>query len=453
LTDIISDWREKAVRMWDYCAGGVWQDTRRTTGVNIVKTLNLSVKSFLDTDLQNRASALTYNTLLAIVPALAMLFAIARGFGFSNLMKTQLFQALPAQSQALSEAFRFADSYLSHTSQEVFVGIGLIFLLWTMISLMSNIEDTMNRIWGVTTDRSLGRKVIDYTAIMFLLPILMVFSSGISIVASTVFVDNPHLKFFSPAVKAILDIAPFILTWVAFTGMYMLFPNTKVRWQNAVVSGILAGTAFQILQYLFMTGQIYVSKYNAIYGSFAFLPLLLIWLQLVWTITLAGAVLCYSSQNIFQFSFSEETERISARYNTEIAIAILTIITKRFERGQRPPVLSDFSGKYHLPIRLVTGTLNRMKDAGLINIVLSDSDSDVHAYQPAIDPHRLTIGYVMERLENMGSSGFIPNFEENFRSVISAVSAAVNGDKEASDMRLADLDITSGSGPTQKSVV
>ncbi len=452
-TYIISNWRKRAVQLWKYCAGGVWQDTRHTTGVNIVKTLNLSVKSFLDTDLQNRASALTYNTLLAIVPALALLFAIARGFGFSNLMKTQLFQALPSQSQALSEAFRFADSYLSHASQEVFVGIGLIFLLWTMISLMSNIEDTMNRIWGVTTDRSLGRKVIDYTAILFLLPILIVFSSGISIVASTVFVDNPHLKFFSPAVKAMLDIAPFILTWVAFTGMYMLFPNTKVRWQNALISGILAGTAFQILQYLFMTGQIYVSKYNAIYGSFAFLPLLLIWLQLVWTITLAGAVLCYSSQNIFQFSFSEETERISARYHTEIAIAILTIITQRFERGQRPPVLSDFSGMYHLPIRLVTGILTKMKNADLINIVLSDTDSDLHAYQPAIDPQKLTIGYVMQRLEDMGASGFIPEFEDNFRSVISAVTAATDGDKGVSDIRLIDLNITAHSGSTQKNIV
>ena len=147
---------------------------------------------------------------------------------------------------------------------------------------------------------------------MFLLPILMICSSGISVMASYALVDNPRLHFITPALKVALDVAPFVLTWMSFTGMYLAFPNTKVKFKNAFLSGIFAGTAFQILQYLFLSGQIYVSKYNAIYGSFAFLPLLLIWLQLVWTITLAGAVLCYSSQNIFQFNFSNDISTISA---------------------------------------------------------------------------------------------------------------------------------------------
>lgn len=431
--------RMRVTVWWRYCTTGVWKDTRNTFGVNTVKTLNLAVKSFLDTDLQNRASSLTYNTLLAIVPALALLFAVARGFGFSSLMKTQIFQALPSQTEALGEALRFADSYLAHTSQEVFVGVGLVFLLWTMISLMSNIEDTMNRIWGVELDRTIGRRIIDYTAVMFLLPVLMILSSGLSIVASSLFVDNPHMRLLSPAVKVLLDVAPFILTWVAFTCMYIIFPNTKVRWQNAALSGILAGTAFQILQYLFMTGQIYVSKYNAIYGSFAFLPLLLIWLQLVWTITLAGAVLCYSSQNIFQFNFSNQASRISSLYNREVAVAIMTIIVRRFSLGQAPPQLPEFSARYHLPIRLVTAALLKMKEAGLINIVMTDVKDEYHAYQPATEISRMTVGYVIDRLEHMGTSGFIPDFDSGFRAVIDAVEATMAGDRAAADTPLASL--------------
>ncbi len=259
-----------------YASDGVWSDTRRNWKVNTIKTLNLTVRSFLNTDLQNRASALTYNTLLAIVPALALLFAIGRGFGFENLLQTQLFQVLPSQKHALETGIDFVNSYLSQASQGVFVGVGIVVLLWTMISLMSNIEDTFNTVWGVTRDRSFGRKIIDYTAILFLLPILMICSSGISVMMSYTLVDNPRLHFISPAVKIVLDVAPFVLTWMSFTGMYLAFPNTKVRFKNAFLSGVFAGTAFQILQYLFLSGQIYVSKYNAIYGSFAFLPLLLI---------------------------------------------------------------------------------------------------------------------------------------------------------------------------------
>lgn len=402
-----------------YCSDGVWTDTRQTFKVNFIKTVNLSVRSFLNTDLQNRASALTYNTLLSIVPALAMLFAIGRGFGFQNLLQTQLFKSFPAQADAIAQALKFVDSYLSQASQGIFVGVGLVFLLWTMISLMSNIEESFNRIWCVTEDRSFGRKIIDYTAIMFLLPMLMICSSGISIFVSTVFVENPKFSLISPAMKVMLDCAPFVLTWIAFTGMYLAFPNTHVKFKNAFISGVLAGTAFQVLQYLFVTGQIYVSKYNAIYGSFALLPLLLLWLQLVWTITLAGAVLCYSSQNIFQFNFSEDVSNISLNYRRKIALAIMTVIVKRFSEHEHPYGLTDFASTYHLPVKLVTELLNEMVEAGLISVVLEEkAGTESKAYQPAVAIDDISVGYVLDKLNNQGADNFIPDFKSSFSGLL-----------------------------------
>ena len=114
-----------------YCVSGVWDDTRSLWSVKTVKVINLSVRSFMDRDLQSQACALTYRTVLAVVPALAMLFAIARGFGFQNLMQSELFKYFPAQRQALESALQYVDNYLSQASQGVFIGIGLIFLLWT----------------------------------------------------------------------------------------------------------------------------------------------------------------------------------------------------------------------------------------------------------------------------------------------------------------------------------
>lgn len=414
----VDKWTKKSLDVWKYASEGVWSDTRQTWKVNAVKTINLSVRSFLDSDLQYRASALTYNTLLAIVPALAMLFAIGRGFGFQNLLQSQLTNLLPSQTHALETALGFVDSYLAEASQGLFVGVGLVVLLWTLISLMSNIEDSLNLIWGVTRSRTFGRKIIDYTAIMFLLPILMICSSGLSVFMSTTMVDQFHFRFFTPAIKIMLDIAPFILVWLSFIGMYLLFPNTKVKLKNAVMSGIFAGTAFQVLQYLFVSGQLYVSKYNAIYGSFAFLPLLLVWLQLTWTITLAGAVLCYSSQNIFQFSFTNDISSMSLNYRRKVAVAIITVIVKRFEAQMTPLTSTDFAAIYHMPSRLVSTLINEMTEAGLLSTVITGNDTEEHSYQPAMDINMITLGYVLNKLNAFGSHSFIPGFDADFKGLI-----------------------------------
>ena len=150
---------------WKYVSDGVWSDTRHTLGVNIIKTLNLSVRSFLNSELQMRAASLTYQTLLAIVPALALVFAIGRGFGFQNIIQSQLFNSFPAQQQALSQAFGFVDSYLAQSSEGLFVGIGVLFLLWTLISLIGSVEDALNTIWGIKQGRTIWLKLTDYTAI------------------------------------------------------------------------------------------------------------------------------------------------------------------------------------------------------------------------------------------------------------------------------------------------
>ena len=126
---------QRIQRNMRYCISGVWNDTRKLWSVQTLKVINLSVRAFMDRDLQTQACALTYRTVLAIVPALAMLFAIARGFGFQNLLQSELFRYFPAQRKALESALTYVDNYLSQASQGIFVGIGLVFLLWTLVSL------------------------------------------------------------------------------------------------------------------------------------------------------------------------------------------------------------------------------------------------------------------------------------------------------------------------------
>lgn len=134
-----------------------------------------------------------------------------------------------------------------------------------------------------------------------------------------------------------------------FAAVYILIPSTKVKIYNALISGAFAGTAFLVLQWLFVSGQLYVSKYNAIYGSFSFLPLLLLWLQLVWVICLTGCLICYASQNIFQFSFSDQISDISDRYKDKVYIGIVAIIVDHFIQSKPPVTLEDIIIKYNIP--------------------------------------------------------------------------------------------------------
>lgn len=401
--------RRYGIRLWWYWTGGVWNETRSNWYVNLAKTVNLSVRSILDTNLQQKAAALTFNTMLALVPTLAMIFAIGRGFGFQNLIESEIFNFVPVQREELSNVFTFVDSYLAQSSEGIFVGVGILFLLWTLISLLSNVEDAFNHIWGINKKRNFYRKVTDYIAIFFIIPILIVCTNGIKLFVLTMSSDT----FLSPVVEALLDIAPTVLTWLSFTLTFMLIPYTKVKLKYALISGFLCAIVFQLLQWLMVSGQIYVSKYNAIYGSFAFLPLLLIWIYLSWQVCLAGVVLTYSSQNIFRFNFRDNINEISQRYMTDVTIVILTIVAKRFCQ-QRPPYTKlDITEKYNIPIRLVGAVVDHLVDVKLLSSVIGKDDREV-AYQPAFDLEHLTLRSAKERLRNWGKSGFIPSLQIKF---------------------------------------
>jgi membrane protein len=179
--EFITKITNKSIALWNYLWNDVWSDTRNNWYIRLAKTLNLSVKSFLNANIQSQAAALTYHTILALVPALAILFAIGRGFGFHNILQTQLFNYIPAQKETLDTVVGFVDAYLAQSSQGIFVGIGIALLLWTMISLMSNIESAFNSIWGIKQGRSIWRKITDYTAMLLILPVLMICSSGLSL--------------------------------------------------------------------------------------------------------------------------------------------------------------------------------------------------------------------------------------------------------------------------------
>ena len=402
---------------WRYCTDGVWRDTADKPMVHLVKIINLSVHGFMNADLQSQACAMTYRTLLAMVPALAMLFAIARGFGFQNLVESEILSFFPSQHTALKAAFGFVDSYLAQTSEGVFVGIGVVVLLWTLISLLGSVEDSFNNIWNITSGRSIFRKMTDYLAILLILPVFMICSASLSLLVSSTLQQLLDVDFLKPTVNWLLDLGSYIFTCLFFLVSYLFIPNTKVRFKPAAIVSLFVGAAFQLLQWIFVSGQMYVSKYNAIYGSFSFLPLLLIWLQLVWLVTFIGALLCYASQNAGQFNFYKDVDDISLIYRRKVAVAIMVIIARRFTEGKPAITSRQLAIDYGLPIALVSPLVECLNRIGLVNFIEAKADLLEHPLQPAVDVNGLTVGHVISLMQSEGTSDFIPDFRKNFGAI------------------------------------
>jgi membrane protein len=410
-------WRRRAMALLRYMDGGVWDDTRDVWWVKVAKTINLSIKSFLNTNLQAQACAMTYRTILAIVPALALFLAIGRGFGLQKIIEGEVYKFFPSQGTVVDQSIGVVDSYLNNASEGLFVGIGIVFLLWTLISLLSSLENSFNIVWSIKQGRSIWRKITDYTAMLLILPVLMICSSGLTIMISSTLQTIFDWSFMTPVIELIMESGAWVLTWLFFTAAYLLVPNTKVRIENALLGGVVAGTGFKILQWLFVTGQLYVTRYNAVYGGFAFVPLLLLWVQLAWMTTLMGALLCYASQNINLFSFSNQIEDISLSYRQRVAVAVATVITRRFIEEKEAPTVQQISNRYLIPPKLVSQVVGDLAATGLISrVVVGDHGSEI-GYQPGIDINLLTVEMVIDKLKMLGGRDFIPHFNRSFASV------------------------------------
>lgn len=432
---------DKVTECWKYVNEGVWDDPRNTIRVRIVKTLNLTMNAFFNSSLQYKSMSLTYSTVLSIVPAFALLVAIGRGFGLQDLIQEGLYKIFPSQGQVISTALKFVDSYLNTATQGIFVGVGIVVLLWTVISLLSSIEDTFNSIWDVTKSRTLYQKITDYIAICLMIPILLICSSGVSIFMSSVIQDHLKLPFLSPLVNVCLELLPLVLCWLAFSLSYYLIPYTKVSFKYAAIAGAFAAIAFQVLQLLFLNGQIYVSKYNAIYGSFAFLPLMLIWLQLSWLMLLTGCMIAYSLQNVFTFNLMGDAARISNRGWHNVALIVMAVCVKRFIAHEKPLSSQQIAMKYTLPIRIVTKVTTILKKAGMIYEVNMGEDSQ--ALTPAVEPSELTVGEFLRSFDNVGITSFNSEYRRKYSELLDIMERKNNDAyKEYDSLLVKDLPLS-----------
>jgi membrane protein len=401
------------------------------------------MRGFNEDKCQLRASALTYYSLLSIVPVVAMAFGIAKGFGFEKMLQKQLLEKLPAQQDVLMQVMGFANTLLENTKGGIVAGIGVIVLFWTVIKVLGNIEKSFNDIWGIKEARSLGRKFSDYLSIMLLCPILLITSSSITVFISTqiTFITEKValLGFFSPVIFFMLKFVPYCVIWVLFTFIYIFMPNGKVNFKSGIMAGIIAGTVYQVVQLIYIEFQVGVAKYNAIYGSFAALPLFLVWLQLSWLVILLGAEISFAHQNVDTYEFEPDCLTVSYSFKRLTSLRIAHLLIDNFSKGEKPLTATQISHALEMPIRLVRQLLYELVDSGIISETNTQEYKQL-AYQPAKDIKKLTIKHVVDAIEQRGTDA-IPLLETKEVNKISECLASFSQAIEKSSSNIALKDI------------
>lgn len=364
-------------------------------GYGVIRTIVLVARGFGSKNLNDQAKALTYSLIFAIVPILAMVVAIAKGFGVVDIIEKQLNASFLGETNMVPTIMAMVERYLETAQGGVFIGIGLLILLWAVYAFFQSVETAFNRIWNVKKSRSIFRQVTTYIAILVLIPVLIVCSAGITIFVNTTVGEIEGV-----------GLIQFIIIWLLFTLMYIAVPNTKVRFMSALIPGIIMGTLFQLLQMMSVYLIAFLSRTSIVYGAFATIPILMIWLQYTSLLILIGAEMSYAIQNNEEFEYEQDLNQMSRRYKDFIMLYLLSVVIRRFKADEAPLTAHELAIRDHLPIRIVNQLLSRMVETGLLREVYVE-DEEEKTYQPALDTHKMTVGMVLRRIDAQGTEEFL----------------------------------------------
>jgi len=386
---------------------------RRFFLIKYGKIIILAIRRFTADDCMMKASALTYYTLLSIIPVIALVFGIAQGFGFRETLQNELNQQFEGQEQILDWINNFVMGYLDNAKGGYIAGVGMIILVWSVMKVLGYIERSFNAIWDVNHSRTWVRKFSDYISFMIVASILMIVYSGIAVFISNTIKGFSLLQVVGPYIGFI---SPVIIVWIVFTIMFIIMPNTKVKFSAAIFGGIISGTGFMILQFAYIYFQLGVSKYNAIYGSFAAIPLFLIWLRSSWLVVLFGAELSAAFQNVKSFEFESDTKNMSFFYRRLVSLMIVKHIVDKFKNEETPPSMHELLMNLKLPVRLASEVIFGLVKAGVIMETYIDKSEET-IYVPAFDINQMTVECIVRKLENFGTSDFLFEEGEDFKKL------------------------------------
>jgi membrane protein len=386
-----------------------------------LRIMVLAARGFSNDKVMLRASALTFYSLLSVIPVAAIAFAIAKGFELDKNLETIIMTKFEMYKDMLIPLLGKIRSAIDATRGGYMAGIGVVILFWSVLSLLDHIESSFNHIWQIRSSRPWYRKFTDYLTIMIIAPVFIILSSSITIFISTNLTDYLSkaeiLGFFKPIISLLIKFAPYFLTWMTMTVLFIIMPNAKVKFVPALISGIIAGTMIQIIQWVYIDLQFGITKLSAIYGSFAAVPLFIIWIQTTWSVVLLGAELSFANQNVSRYELESEALNISNYQKRALVLMIMQMIIRNFAIGERPISAETIAGTLKIPVRLARDILQDLGCAKLVSII-HENEQKERLYQPAMDINRLSVSFVLSRLDKEGVGQIMVSKNKDYEKVI-----------------------------------
>jgi membrane protein len=445
----------------DYFRQGIWE--RRVTdysGVQrfLFKSLRIAAfaaQEYFSDQCIMRASALTFYTLVAIVPVITMVLAITRVFGLDAVVQQHVWASLSNQTALVERIFVFANSLLKTTTNGVVAGFGIVVLLWTVTRALSNIEFTFDKIWEVSRPRNPVRRVTDYGAMIVVGTVGWLLSLGLAIALQGQVMTLgarlgiPDLK---QVVVVLLSVVRFLLIWVLFTAGYLIMTNTRVRFGSGVLGGFVGAVTYLLVEWIYVRLQFRVSSYGAVYGGFAAVPLFLAWVQITWMTVLFGAELAFSHEHSETYGFAPNYAKLSGYATRLLKLRVMHLVVKTFEQGEKALISAEISERVEIPVRLVRRLLRELAEAGLVTRTQARDERHV-AYQPARGSDWLTLGRVIDAIDNYiplrGKSEALSSKSETVEDALPEALRRFHdaADRSAADVRLADIPLAEISKP------
>ncbi len=399
------------------------------------RLLFYTARGLLEHGTMVRSAALTFYTLMSLVPIVAVVFAVVKGFGLADGLVDNLYGVFPNNPEIIDYVVAFADQALARTRGGLVAAVAIVMLFWAVIRVFASIESAFNNIWEVKDGRSLTRQYTDYLAVVMIVPVLWIVANTVGNYMQEMLHAGEEWYF-----MLLSRLVSLVVVWMMFTLLYILIPNAKVRFKSALMAGIVAGTFFMLFQWGYIYLQRWMTSYNAIYGSFAALPLLLIWMQTSWQILLFGGELSFAYQNIARFAEERESLRISYDQRRKVLLAVMLTVVRRFrEQGGVIPA-EEIRRQLDLPTRIVNDVLYQLVQAGQLVSVRSGDGERETAYVPAHDIATLTVYGILEAVERAGQTEFsfsatpdLARIEHDLESLKSAARASRD------NIRLLDL--------------
>lgn len=403
--------------------------------VRFVRVGQLVIRGFREDDLTVHASSLTFATLVSLVPLLMIGFAILKGFGGgeeASARMSELISGMPVQFRDFVQ--QMVDIVLRANFKTLgWVGVAVLFV--TVVQVLGSIEASFNRVWGVASPRTLWRKFTNYVSIVVVVPVLVMTAFALSATLKNQVV-SAHLEEWAWLARTLLRLTPLVTVWLAFFFLFVFMPNTHVSRRAAASSAFLSALLWLGWQKIYINMQVSLSRYDAIYGTFASIPIFLLWLSVCWMIVLLGSEIAFALQHHVTYHLERSAGQASMQAKVSLAVAAVLEAARALSGGRSVLNVSDYAHQHRVPVRLLNDLIGLLQRGGLM-AELADQPG---AYVLLRGPDHIKVNEVVNLLLRDGSGPErlgLDKLPSSVRDVVNVLNGGI--DAGLGDRTFADL--------------